>query len=241
MPGQTANIGIRLEPPSVEEIDAGRMQEKVPRSQAAAINPALRSATETAPSHSAEAAPQRPAGSPPGPDFRARIEAEIPFLRRAARRWQRQPADLDDLVQDTLVKALASAHLWQPGTDLRAWLYTIMRNRFLVGVARSIRSAVALEEIAAAEPGPGALAGELRLLLRDLTAALGRLPGNQRSAVTLIGVQGKSYGEAAQDMGTSVAAVRSHLMRGRDRLRSAMHGSDARSPFARTAPCMSGA
>src|SRR5437870_3633744 len=54
-----------------------------------------------------------------------RIEAEIPFLRRAVRRWCREAADADDLVQDTLLRALASAHLWQPGSNLRAWLVTI--------------------------------------------------------------------------------------------------------------------
>jgi RNA polymerase sigma-70 factor (ECF subfamily) len=172
-----------------------------------------------------------PAGEPSG-EFLRQIEDEIPFLRRTVRRWHRDQADADDLVQDTLVQALANAHLWQPGTDLRAWLYTIMHNRFLAGVAKSTRSASTLEQIAAADPGPGAEVSELRLLLRDLGAALRRLPSNQRSAVILIGVQEKSYGEAAQTMGTSVGAVRSHLARGRGRLRTALHGSDARPPFA---------
>jgi RNA polymerase sigma-70 factor (ECF subfamily) len=147
------------------------------------------------------------------------------------RRWHREKADADDLVQDTLVQALANAHLWQPGSDLRAWLFTIMRNRFLAGVTKSTRSASALERIAAADPGPAANSSELRLLLRDLSAALRRLPGNQRSAVLLIGVEGKSYDEAANSMGTSVGAVRSHLARGRDRLRTVLRGTDTRSPF----------
>ena len=176
--------------------------------------------------------PQCRAGTTPSPEFSRQIEQEIPFLRRAVRRWHRQPADADDLVQDTLVQALANAHLWQPGTDLRAWLYTIMRNRFLAGVTKSTRSASAVEQIAAADPGPPADSSELRLLLRDLGAALRRLPGNQRSAVILIGVQEKTYDEAAQAMGTSVGAVRSHLARGRDRLRTAVRGSDTRPPFA---------
>src|SRR4051812_28755178 len=107
------------------------------------------------------------AGHTPQPEFRHRIEDEIPFLRRAARRWRREPADADDLVQDTLLRALANAHLWQPGSDLRAWLYTIMRNCFLTGAARSVRSTATLEQIGAADPGPGAPASELRLLLRD--------------------------------------------------------------------------
>ena len=164
--------------------------------------------------------------------FSRQIEDEIPFLRRTVRRWHRDQADADDLVQDTLVQALANAHLWQPGTDLRAWLYTIMRNRFLAGANRSARSASALQEIAEAEPAPMSHVAELRLLLRDLGEALRRLSSNQRSAVILIGVQEKSYDEAAQEMGTSVCAVRLHLARGRDRLRTAVRGSDTRSPFA---------
>lgn len=160
------------------------------------------------------------------------VEQEIPFLNRAARRWHREKADIDDLVQDTIVQALANAHLWQPGSDLRAWLYTIMRNRFLAGVNRSNRSASALEEIAAADPPPATHMAELRLLLRDLGTALRRLSAEQRSAVILIGVQGKSYDEAAQSMGTSVGAVRSHLARGRDRLRTAVRGSETRPVFA---------
>ena len=166
------------------------------------------------------------------PNFSRQIENEIPFLRRAARRWHREPADLDDLVQDTLAQALANQHLWQPGTDLRGWLYTIMRNRFLAGVTRSNRSTAALQQIAAAQPRPAAGSSELRLILSDLYAALRRLPSNQRSAVLLIGVEGKSYDEAAQTMGTSVGAVRSHLARGRGRLRTAVEGADARTPFA---------
>ena len=164
------------------------------------------------------------------PEFSCQIQNEMPFLRRAARRWHRDKANADDLVQDVLVQALANAHLWQPGSDLRAWLYTIMRNRFLADVTRSNRSASLLKEITVGEPASHA--SELRLLLRDLGAALRRLPSNQRSAVILIGVQEKSYNEAAQSMGISVGAVRSHLARGRDRLRMAVHGNDTRPPFA---------
>jgi RNA polymerase sigma-70 factor (ECF subfamily) len=164
-------------------------------------------------------------------NFAQRIENEIPFLRRIVRRWHREKSDAEDLVQDTVVQALANAHQWQPGTDLRGWLYTIMRNRFLAGVTRSNRSTAALQQIAATDLRPATEPSELRLVLRDLLAALRRLPGNQRSAVLLIGVEGKSYGEAAETMGTSVGAVRSHLARGRERLRTAVQGSDTRLPF----------
>jgi RNA polymerase sigma-70 factor (ECF subfamily) len=174
-------------------------------------------------------APARPA---PSLEFLWQIEEEIPFLRRAVRRWHRDKPDADDLVQDTLLQALANAHLWQPGSDLRGWLFTIMRNRFLAAATRSTRLALVLGRIAAADQGPPSASGELPLILHDLAVALRRLPGNQRSAVTLIGVEGKSYGEAAHSMGTSVGAVRSHLARGRDRLKSAVRGTDTRPPFA---------
>ena len=177
--------------------------------------------------------PEAPKAAQADPsEFSQQIQNEIPFLRRAVRRWHRDKADADDLIQDVLVQALANAHLWQPGSDLRAWLYTIMRNRFLADVRRSIRSASVLKEIGLAMPAPATHASELRLLLRDLGAALRRLPGNQRSAVILIGVQEKSYNEAAQRMDISVGAVRSHLARGRDRLRMAVRGNDTRPPFA---------
>src|SRR5438552_8559311 len=175
--------------------------------------------------------PEPEARGAPYAEYRQQIENEIPFLRSKVRRWHRDKADADDLVQDTVVQALANAHLWQPGTDLRGWLYTIMRNRFLAGVTRSNRSAAALQQMAADQPRPATGSSELRLILRDLYAALRRLPSNQRSAVLLIGVEGKSYNEAAQSMGTSVGAVRSHLARGRDRLRTAVQGSETRSPF----------
>jgi RNA polymerase sigma-70 factor (ECF subfamily) len=185
------------------------------------------------PSSVVEPEPQGPAGGMPACGFSQQVEREIPFLRRWVGRWHRDKADADDLIQDTLVQALANAHQWQPGSDLRAWLFTIMRNQFVAKVHKSGRSAAALESLAAADPGPAPDPREVRLILRDLGAALRRLPDNQRSAVLLIGVEGKSYSEAAQSMGTSVGAVRSHLARARDRLRTAVNGVEVRVPFAR--------
>lgn len=204
--------------------------------QVISVSPVAAEAEASFEDHRDEAPrPQARAAAPA--EFSRQLECEIAFLTRTARRWHRDRADIDDLVQDTLVRALANAHLWQPGSDLRAWLYTIMRHCFLAGANKSNRSASALNEIATTDPPPLTHAAELRLLVRDLGEALRRLPANQRSAVILIGVQGKSYDEAAQSMGTSVGAVRSHLARGRDRLRTAMRGSDVRPVFSpRPAP-----
>src|SRR5438270_2643614 len=72
-------------------------------------------------------------------EFRARIEEEIPRLRRYARALTRNGSRCDDLVQDTLVRALAKEHLWQPGTDMRAWLFTIMHNQNVNAVRSAMR------------------------------------------------------------------------------------------------------
>jgi RNA polymerase sigma-70 factor (ECF subfamily) len=154
-------------------------------------------------------------------DIARQIEAEIPFLRRTVRRWHREAADADDLVQDTLLRALANAHLWEPGSNLRAWLATIMRNQFLANGSRARRSKQALEMLDTGETTSANV--EARLTLRDVERALQRLPNKQRSAVFLAGVEGKSYGEAAVVMGMTADAVRCHLARARDRLRTSVY------------------
>jgi len=153
------------------------------------------------------------------------IEAEIPFLQRVVRRWYREAADADDLVQDTLLRALASAHLWQPGSNLRAWLVTIMRNQFLETNGRTRRWDAAAEIIDVADHRVSADL-EARLTLRDVERAFRRLPAKQRSAVLLAGIEGKPYTEVATMMGLSVDAVRCHLARARQRLRTAVYPRD---------------
>jgi RNA polymerase sigma-70 factor, ECF subfamily len=165
-------------------------------------------------------------------DVSRQIENEIPFLRRAVRRWHHEHADADDLVQDTLLRALANAHLFEPGSDLRAWLFTIMRNQFLAGAAKANRFISMLRVFAETDHGAGGDPGETRLVLRDVAGALRRLPSKQRIAVMLACVDGKSYEEVAEAMGLSVSAVRCHLARGRNRLRTAIEADQPRSLFA---------
>ena len=165
-------------------------------------------------------------------DFARRVENQLPFLRNAARYWRRDKAGADDLVQDTIVRALANAHLWrpdQPESNFRGWLFTIMRNRFLAGLVRAKRSDTALDAIAAADECVPAVASrpEARLMMRDLERGLSLLPLPQRTAIRLIGVEGCSYEEAARLMDMTVAAVRCHLWRGRERLRELVEGSTA--------------
>jgi RNA polymerase sigma-70 factor (ECF subfamily) len=190
--------------------------------------------TRTAGRRDGERQPEAPPAT-----FAQQVIGEIPFLRRTVRRWHRQRPDADDLVQDTLVQALANADRWQPGSNLRAWLFTIMRNQFLAAVARSGRAAALLragspDAVAAGSP-------EARLVLRDVGAVLGRLPAKQRTALQLVGIEGQSYEEVAAAMGLSIGAVRCHLARGRGRLRAAVRGRDDVSPLRRPAAHPAGA
>jgi RNA polymerase sigma factor (sigma-70 family) len=197
------------------------------RQELALLRPAAFSTVPEPPPLLSEA----PANAPPG-DFARRIESQLAFLRNAARRWYRDKPHADDLVQDTVVQALANAHLWrgdQPDSNLRGWLFTIMRNRFLAGRVRWKRSETALDAIAAADECVPAVASrpEARLMMRDVERALALLPSRQRTAIRLIGIDGLSYNEAARLTGMTVAALRCHLSRCRERLRELVEGRTA--------------
>ena len=150
------------------------------------------------------------------------IEAEIPRLRRYARALSRDVAGADDLVQDCLARALEKLHLWQEGTDLRAWLFTILHNQYVNQVRRAVRegAAVGLSET---EPllAQGAHQGK-RLELRDLERAIAKLPDEQRSVILLVGMEGMHYEEVAEVLDVPVGTVRSRLSRGREALRRLM-------------------
>jgi RNA polymerase sigma-70 factor (ECF subfamily) len=126
-------------------------------------------------------------------------------------------------------------------TDLRAWLFTIMRNRFLAGAAQSKRSAVALAAMTYYQPTPVTRPHEGCLLLRDLERMLRRLPAKQRIAVRLVGIEGKSYEDAASCMRISVPALRCHLARGRARLRTLLDGAADAPPHRDAGPAAYGA
>jgi RNA polymerase sigma-70 factor (ECF subfamily) len=155
-------------------------------------------------------------------DIHRSIEAEIPRLRRYARALARDAAAADDLVQDCLARALGKLHLWQQGTDLRAWLFTILHNQYVNQVRRSVRegAAVALSEtepLLTRAPQQGK-----RLALRDLERAMAKLPEEQRSVILLVGLEGMRYEEVAEVLGVPVGTIRSRLSRGREALRRLM-------------------
>lgn len=150
------------------------------------------------------------------------IEAEIPRLRRYARALARDVATADDLVQDCLARALGKLHLWQEGTDLRAWLFTILHNQYVNQVRRAVREGAAVglsetEPMLTRAPHQGS-----RLELRDLERAIAKLPEEQRSVILLVGLEGMRYEEVAEVLGVPVGTVRSRLSRGREALRRLM-------------------
>ncbi|HYH39161.1 MAG TPA: RNA polymerase sigma factor [Azospirillum sp.] len=167
-------------------------------------------------------APPAPSG-PPDPAVIAQIEAEIPRLRRFARAMVRDATLADDLVQECLERALSRLHLWRPGSNLRAWLFTILRNLHINGIRRR-QAVVDIDGEGQAAIGAASGAQIVRLELRDLRRALGMLPNEQREVVLLIGLEGISYGEAADILGISIGTVKSRLSRGRRALRLLMEG-----------------
>jgi RNA polymerase sigma-70 factor, ECF subfamily len=154
-------------------------------------------------------------------DFDHLLEEQIPRLRRYAQALTRNIERADDLVQDTLVRALAKQHLWQAGTNLRSWLFTLMHNQFVNTVRRSIREGQtvdveALSNVLARTNNPSA-----SRQLCELDRALGQL-AQQRQVILLVGLEEFSYGETATILNVPVGTVRSRLSRGRDNLRRLM-------------------
>jgi RNA polymerase sigma-70 factor (ECF subfamily) len=159
-------------------------------------------------------------------DFSRLIEAEIPRLRRYARVLTRDLTRADDLVQSCLTRAVAKQHLWQPGTDLRAWLFTILHNQHVNDVRRSVREGVnvAVEDAASMLTIQSSAFDVLQL--RDLERALGKLAPEQHQVILLVGMEGMRYEVVAEILGVPVGTVRSRLSRGRDQLRILMGMED---------------
>jgi len=152
-------------------------------------------------------------------EFHQLIEGEIPRLRRYARALTRSADRADDLVQETLMRAIAKAHLWQTGTDIRAWLFTIMHNQHVNMVRRAMRDGanVDIEQLSSALVATTDPTASRQL--RELENGLSRLRDEHREVILLVGLEGLSYEAAAQILGVPVGTVRSRLSRGRDELR----------------------
>jgi RNA polymerase sigma-70 factor, ECF subfamily len=143
----------------------------------------------------------------------------IPNLRRYARALVGDRDGADDLVQDTLERAVRKFHLWRPG-DLRAWLFSIMHNVFVNQLkSRKISPDVEVDDTFAA-PIPGATRADVL----DLQRALGALAPEQREVVLLVALEDMSYADVSRALGIPMGTVMSRLSRGRERLRRVMNG-----------------
>jgi RNA polymerase sigma-70 factor (ECF subfamily) len=141
----------------------------------------------------------------------------IPNLRRYARALVGDRDGADDLVQDTLERAVRKFHLWRPG-DLRAWLFSIMHNVFVNQLkARKIPSDVEIDDTFAA---PQSTVSSMDL--QDLQRALGTLAPEQREVVLLVALEDMSYADVSRALGIPMGTVMSRLSRGRERLRRVM-------------------
>ncbi len=141
----------------------------------------------------------------------------LPELRAYARFLVRDRTRSDDLVQDAVVRALGSSSQFQPGTSLKAWLFTILRNAFLEQTRRSRREAAALALHGPADGGLQQHHGEIA----DMTRLLWTLPPLLREALVLVGAQGLTHEEAAIVCSVPVGTMRARVTRARAKLAEA--------------------
>lgn len=157
-----------------------------------------------------------------GANPRDELVDHLPALRAFALSLTRDGASADDLVQDTIVKAWTNIEKFQPGTNLRAWLFTILRNTFYSARRKTRREVSDSDGIHAARQATRP-EHDGRLAMNDFKAALLQLPDEQREALILVGGSGFSYEEAAAMTGVAVGTVKSRANRGRRRLAELLH------------------
>ena len=152
------------------------------------------------------------------------LVAAIPRLRRYASVLTRNPTRADDLVQDTLLRAWDKRRLWQVGTDLRAWLFTIMHNVHQNQRALARREAEDISLDAESERGPARQVARHgnqleRIELREVAELMGRLPTEQREVLLLTAVEELRYEEISAVLAIPIGTVMSRISRARDKLR----------------------
>lgn len=154
-------------------------------------------------------------------DPREDIVAYLPQMRAFAISLTRNSDTADDLVQDAVVKAWRKFHTYEQGTNLQAWLFTIVRNTFYSDIRRQQRQPTSNR--------PGVLENlsvkpthDARLAMRDFQRIFDKLPTEQREALVLVCASGLSYEDAAAMCGVPVGTIKSRINRGRARLTELM-------------------
>jgi RNA polymerase sigma-70 factor (ECF subfamily) len=150
------------------------------------------------------------------------IEAQIPDLKRYARSLARSEADANDLVQDCVERALIKWHLYKPGTNLRSWLFTMMRNVF---ISQKRREAVSQRYMNQAIHDESTIARPNQMhsvYLKETVKAMQELSDQERSAVQMLGIDELSHQAAAEINNLPVGTMKSRLSRGRANLRTVL-------------------
>ncbi len=163
--------------------------------------------------------PEKKDGATPAKalDPRGELVDHLPALRAFALSLTREGSAADDLVQDTIVKAWTNIDKFEAGTNLRAWLFTILRNTFYSARRKTKREVSDADGLHAARQATRP-EHDGRLALNDFRVAFEQLPDEQREALILVGASGFSYEEAAAMTGVAVGTVKSRANRGRRRL-----------------------
>ncbi|GGF34758.1 RNA polymerase sigma factor [Aliidongia dinghuensis] len=156
-------------------------------------------------------------------EFKAELVENLSHLRAFAHLIARNHALAEDLVQDTIVRALANRHQFKPGTNLKGWLIIILRNRFFNEMRRSSRKAEVsvehLDNLVAIDGGQ-----QVTVEIRDFNRAFRQLPPTQREALVLVGASGFSYEEAAEIAHCPVGTMKSRVSRARAELDDQLRG-----------------
>ncbi|MBW7850500.1 MAG: sigma-70 family RNA polymerase sigma factor [Rhodospirillales bacterium] len=160
-------------------------------------------------------------------EFGQMLSEHIPNLRRYARVLVRDSIHAEDLVQDCLERAISREHLWRQGTNLRAWLFTILHNLYINQYLRhgSVAAVVPLlDEHASMACAPRQYHS---VTLKDLARAFRALPEQEQQVVMMVGLEGMQYEDVAAALGVPMGTVKSRLSRARRRLRRLMDGESA--------------
>lgn len=157
-------------------------------------------------------------------EFHAQLVALVPKLRIQALALTRNRAAAEDLVQDAVANALAAQDSFTPGTNFAAWMHRILRNRF-ISTLRKQRETTDIEDLPSSAFAVSA-AHEDRMVLKELSRALSRLPADQREALFMVVLQGLSYEEVAETTGCAVGTAKSRVFRARRQLQAWLAGEE---------------